>query len=288
MKLKNWLIAAGFLVPFVACTPAKAVNPDDPVGNVIGNYCKNIIEESMGKFVFTKSREEKIKLVKDLSKCIEVPETHEELEQKLINEGYIYRQNLFGKITEPIKTVVDNGNKYDVIIYKPLTSIDNSFDNPSAFNVYRKIFVNEKAVKDLVGGVFELYKVKDLDVFSVRINKKFYNSLKGKDDKETWQNLYNDIFENYVQHELEHLRNKDEGNNVPSEVKAYVGSFIRAPSYNTFIDLDYLEGVKDSICGKAGKRIFDLFEVHGVPKKKIPDMSLEELKKVAEEIYKEL
>jgi hypothetical protein len=289
MKLKNWILAAGFLVPFVACAPANTVKPNDPVGNVISNYCKNIIEESVSKFAFEENKEERMKLLNDLNKCIEVPETHEELEDKLVKSGYVYRKNLFGKVTKPVKKIVDNGKEYDVVTYKPLEIKKNSFDDPYAFSVYGKIFVNENAIKSIADKVLELYKSKELDVFPVRINARFYDSLKGRNDEETRQNIYNNIMENYIQHELEHFRNNDkEGFNVPNEVKAYIGSFIKAQSYNIFIDLDEFIQTKDTNYGKAAERIFDLFKIHGVPKEKIPEMSLQELKKVAEEIYKEL
>ncbi len=292
MKLKNWLLTAGFLLPFVANAPALAsspAKPNDPVGNVIGNYCNNIIENSMKRFVVEDNREEKIKLVEELSRCVEIPETHEELENELIDKwGYFYRQNLLGKLTKPIRKAVDNGNKYDVIMYEPLTSAGTSLDNPNAFNLYGRIFIDDKKMKSLTNGVFELYKSKDVDFFPAKVNARFYESMKGKNDEETRQNIYNNLVESYVQHEIEHLRNEDKNMNVPGEVKAYVGSFVRAPSYNVIMDLDYFIQIKDSYYGKAAERIFDLFEVHGVPKEKIPDIPLEELKKTAEEIYKEL
>jgi len=288
MKLKEWLLIALGSVPFIACPPAAA-KAEDKIGDIISSYCNNVIENSMEKFVVEGNREEKTKmLVKELSECVEVPETHEELENRLINEGYIYRQNIFGRITKPIRKVIDNKNQYDIIMYEPLTPIDNSLDNPNAFNLFGKIFVNDKTMKSLVDGIFELYKSKDLDFFPAKVNARLYESMKGKNDEETRKNIYNNLIENYIQHEIEHIRNKDETMNAPSEAKAYIGSFVRAPSYNVFMDLDYSIQVKDKNYGKAAERIFDLFEVHGISKEKIPEMSLEELKKTAEEIYKEL
>jgi hypothetical protein len=289
MKLKTWLTIAAGLIPFVACAPAKTIKPIDPVGTVIGNYCKNVIEESMGKIVFAETKEERNKFFNDLNECIELPESYEALEDKLVKEGYVFRKNLFGKVTKPIRKVVDSGKEYDVVTYEPLIAKENFFDNPNAFGVYGKIFVNENAVKNLVDEVFERNKLNDANVFPTRINAKFYNSLKGKNDDETRQNLFNNILENYVQHELEHYRNNDqEGMNVSSEIKAYVGSFVKSPSYIVFMDLDFAIYAKDEYYGKTAEKIFDLFEVHGVPKEKIPEMSLQELKKVAEEIYRGL
>ncbi len=273
MKLKNWLIAGGIIAALAASAVHKKLN-----------YCQNHIEDVMKKYVMA-SPQERGEMYGEFGECLKVPDTIEEFLQELEDKGYVCTDGFFGKITEPIRTITDNGKEYKVIMYNSIADRRNI----TATHSVNRILLDKKFIDGEVSDIVQWGEsnTPNNDI-SAKLKLQFYNSQKGENNKEARSNIYNSIVENYTQHEMEHIRNGDRESTVNAEIKADLKSLIKAPSYNTFIDLDSFEAEGSPIYSETAKRIFDEFEKHGVPKEKIPETSLEELSRVAGEIYREL
>jgi hypothetical protein len=274
MKLKKWLIIAAGIISLGSIASAHCGE----------TKCQRKIEEVMKKYVMV-SPEEREKMYGDFGECLKVPGTLEEFLQKLENEGYASKNEFLGKITKPIEILVDGGREYKVITYKPIVDPNKYI----ATNYLNRILINEGDVNKIVERIMKLVKSgRNPEDISDKLGISMYLSQKGADNNETASNLYSNIAQNYAQHELRHVKNHDEASNAVNETKAYLFSLARSPSYNAFIDLHWLTQREMPVYTETARRIFKEFADRGLPIEKIPETSLDEIKAVAGEIYKEL
>jgi len=244
--------------------------------------CQKQIEKVMKRYVMVTPQEREA-MYNDFGGCFQVPDTLDEFLQKMEDQGYASKNEFLGKITKPIEIIVDGDRKYKLITYKPIIDPKRNI----ATNYLNRILINEEDLNKRIDIIMKTGSSdRNLDNFSDMLSKSLYLSQKGSDNTETRNNLYSNIAQNYVQHELEHIRNHDEESDVKNETKAYLYSLARSPSYNTFFDLYWLTQKEIPIYTETANKIFKEFSDRGLPKEKIPETTLDEIKAIAGDIYR--